>query len=191
MTRIPIYRGGAALVALAILHATAAGAQVGGAYDLSWNTIDPGGVTGSSGGAYTLDGTAAQLDAGTHSGGAYVLTGGFWAGAIAAEAVDVPFADAPASVPVAFQLHPAAPNPFTRETTIAFDLPQAGRATARVYNPSGALVRTLVDESFAAGRHQASWLGVDDNGRPVAQGIYMLRLEAGSSTATHKLVLTR
>lgn len=191
MTRAQVYRGGAALVALAIVYATTARAQVGGAYDLSWHTIDAGGTTTAAGGAYALGGTAGQVDAGTHGGGAYILSGGFWAGAIAAQATDVPPGDVPASAPLAFQLHPAAPNPFAHATVVAFDLPQAGRATARIYNPAGALVRTLADDAFAAGRHEVSWLGIDNDGRPVAQGIYMLRLEAGPSVATRKLVLTR
>jgi hypothetical protein len=52
-------------------------AQSGGAYDLSWNTIDGGGGT-STGGAYALSGTIGQPDAGAMSGGNYSLSGGFW-----------------------------------------------------------------------------------------------------------------
>lgn len=191
MGRVHSQIGAMALIAWAALSATAAYAQIGGPYDLSWNTLDPAGVTSSAGGTYALDGTAGQIDAGAHSGGAYVLVGGFWAGALAAPAVDVPLPEEPRSTPLAFQLHPAAPNPFERETVIAFDLPQASHATARVYSPSGALVRTLVDESIAAGRHQLAWQGIDNDGQRVAQGVYVLRLEAGSSIATRKLVLTR
>ena len=52
--------------------------QSGGTYDLSWNTIDGGGISSATGGAYSLGGTIGQPDAGASSGGAYVLTGGFW-----------------------------------------------------------------------------------------------------------------
>jgi hypothetical protein len=52
-------------------------AQSGGAYDLTWNTMDDGGGI-SAGGAYSLSGTIGQFDAGTMSGGAYTLIGGFW-----------------------------------------------------------------------------------------------------------------
>jgi len=48
-----------------------------GSYDLSWHTVDGGGGE-SSGGTYTLHGTAGQPDAGTLSGGTYSLSGGFW-----------------------------------------------------------------------------------------------------------------
>jgi hypothetical protein len=55
-----------------------------GDYDLSWWTVDGGG-TFSTGGAYQLDGTVGQPDAGVMSGGRYVLSGGFWGGAVAPE----------------------------------------------------------------------------------------------------------
>lgn len=54
-------------------------AQVGGGYDLSWNTVDGGGGT-SQGGGYTLSGTIGQHDAGRLTGGVYALSGGFWSG---------------------------------------------------------------------------------------------------------------
>ncbi len=67
------------LIALTTSHSIApASAQIGGGYDLTWNTIDSGGYMFSMGGAYSLGGTIGQPDAGTVSGGAYTLTGGFW-----------------------------------------------------------------------------------------------------------------
>ena len=78
-----------ALIALGLLVAgvVAVHAQAGTGYDLTWNTVDNGGVTfASSGGAspllstgYTLGGTAGQPDAAVWSGeGGYTLAGGFW-----------------------------------------------------------------------------------------------------------------
>ncbi len=49
-------------------------------YDLSWWTVDSGGVTGLTSGSYTLSGTAGQSDTGLLSNGVYDLAGGFWAG---------------------------------------------------------------------------------------------------------------
>jgi hypothetical protein len=57
-------------------------AQSGGGYDLTWNTVDGGGATFSSGGGYTLGGTIGQPDAGALVGGSYALAGGFWVGAV-------------------------------------------------------------------------------------------------------------
>ncbi|MCL6510650.1 MAG: hypothetical protein K6U78_08175 [Anaerolineae bacterium] len=60
-----------------VLGATAL-AQTDGLYNLTWNTFDGGGATFSTGGSYTLGGTAGQADAGAMTGGAYALQGGFW-----------------------------------------------------------------------------------------------------------------
>jgi hypothetical protein len=49
-------------------------------YDLTWNTVDGGGATFSTGGTYELGGTSGQPDAGRLSGGSYTLAGGFWVG---------------------------------------------------------------------------------------------------------------
>jgi hypothetical protein len=62
------------LVALSGLAA----AQTGGGYDLTWNTVDGGGITFGEGGGYALGGTAGQMDAGLLSGGPFTLAGGFW-----------------------------------------------------------------------------------------------------------------
>jgi len=53
-------------------------AQSGGGYDLTWNTVDSGGATFSSGGNYSLGGAIGQPDAGVLSGGDYTLACGFW-----------------------------------------------------------------------------------------------------------------
>lgn len=179
-----------ALIAIALSEA--ARAQSGGAYDLSWNTLSGGGALESAGGVYALGGSIGQIAAGSYAGGGYTLDGGFWVfGASAVTSAGGPGDHAGAAAPIAFRLHPGAPNPFDRETTIAFDLPRPGIATARIYNASGALVRTLADGPAAAGRHRVQWAGTDEAGRRVAQGIYLVRLHAGDAVATRKLVLTR
>jgi hypothetical protein len=54
-------------------------AQSGGGYDLSWWTIDGGGITFATGGTFNLGGTVGQPDASNAlTGGAFSLTGGFW-----------------------------------------------------------------------------------------------------------------
>ena len=54
--------GRALPVALSLLFlATAVAAQVGGGFDGSWNTVDGGGVTFSTGGGYSVGGTSGCL----------------------------------------------------------------------------------------------------------------------------------
>ncbi len=75
-----------------LLIASAAHAQTGGGYNLSWNSIDGGGETFSTGGGYEVGGTIGQPDAGetVMTGGGYALTGGFWAAAQPATTAGVP-----------------------------------------------------------------------------------------------------
>jgi hypothetical protein len=67
-------------VCLFLLATSVVLAQSGGGYDLSWSTVDGGGWTFSSGGAYSVGGTAGQPDPGLLTGGSYTLGGGFWGG---------------------------------------------------------------------------------------------------------------
>jgi hypothetical protein len=61
-----------------LLPLAVAAAVVGDDFDLRRSTIDGGGVMLSAGGDFELSGTIGQPDAGAASGGAFVLTGGFW-----------------------------------------------------------------------------------------------------------------
>jgi flagellar hook assembly protein FlgD len=60
-----------------------------------------------------------------------------------------------------------------------------------VFDAAGRLVRTLVDTSEGAGAHDVTFDGRDDNGRPVASGVYFYRLDAGTTTQTRKMVLLK
>lgn len=60
----------AALTLVLILSQARIGlAQTGGGYDLTWNSVDGGGVTFASGGGYELGATLGQPDAALAAGG--------------------------------------------------------------------------------------------------------------------------
>jgi hypothetical protein len=88
-------------------------------------------------------------------------------------------------------LRPPLPNPFNPRTTIAFDLPAASRVRLSVFDLRGRLVRTLLDESRSAGRHDVVWEGRSDQGRRVASGVYLLRLEANGAVETRRVALVK
>jgi len=69
------------------------------------------------------------------------------------------------------------PNPFNPVTTISFRLAVPGAVRLSVYDVSGRLVRTLVDEGeMAAGDHQIVWNGLEQTGRAAAAGVYFYNL---------------
>ncbi|MBE0564900.1 MAG: T9SS type A sorting domain-containing protein [Krumholzibacteria bacterium] len=89
-------------------------------------------------------------------------------------------------------LLPAAPNPFNPRTEVRFVLAEPGPVTLRVYDVAGRRVRTLLDrQALGAGAHAAPWLGRDDRGRAVASGVYVVRLEAGGTARTGRVVLAK
>ena len=61
-----------------------------------------------------------------------------------------------------------------------------------VFDVSGRLVRTLVDSKYqTAGSRTLVWSGRDDNGSPVASGVYFFRVDIGGESMKRNVVLLR
>lgn len=177
---------GVTLATLAAGVAVPAWAQ----FEINRFTFDGGGTTQASGGSYTLGVTIGQPDAGLLTGSSYSLSGGFWGGANPVTGIGDGDVEGEA-VPLTSRLHGAAPNPLVHRTVLAFDLAQAGAIRVSLYDASGRLARTLVDEPLSAGRYQRVWDGADDGGRKLAAGIYFVHFDAGTVQARQKIVLLR
>jgi hypothetical protein len=93
--------------------------------------------------------------------------------------------------PRGIQLAPPAPNPFNPTTVLHFELPAGGPVELAIYTLDGRRVVVLLDETRAAGSHEAVWRGADDAGRPLPSGSYLARLSAGGTTAVRRLQLVR
>ena len=85
----------------------------------------------------------------------------------------------------------AYPNPFNPQTTIRYELASRQHVMMRVYDVSGAVVRTLVDESKPAGSYSLTWNGRDDHGSSVSSGVYFYRITAGSFSDVRKMTLLK
>lgn len=83
------------------------------------------------------------------------------------------------------------PNPFTRSTSIGYQLDQRVAVSLTVYNLLGQEVYRLVDEVQHPGQHMVHWDGTDLSGQRVPSGLYMYRMQAGSFSATGKMTLVR
>ncbi len=83
------------------------------------------------------------------------------------------------------------PNPFNPTTMISFTLGAREHVTIAVYDASGRLVRTLVDDTRGVGAHQIQWDGRDDAGVTVGSGVYFYRLTAGKHTESKKMVMLK
>jgi Tol biopolymer transport system component len=82
------------------------------------------------------------------------------------------------------------PNPVRPgdRTDVRFDLPAAAPGRVTVYDVTGRPVRVLAAGLLASGPTSIGWDGRDERGRPVAQGVYFVRLETDRVLRTAKCV---
>ncbi|UCD06461.1 MAG: M20/M25/M40 family metallo-hydrolase [candidate division WOR-3 bacterium] len=86
-----------------------------------------------------------------------------------------------------------APNPFTTETDIRYQITDVGEyAHLEIFDASGRLVRSFSLLPSAVG-HQSSvrWDGTDGVGRQLGNGVYFLKLRSENCSAAEKLLLIR
>lgn len=83
------------------------------------------------------------------------------------------------------------PNPFNPSTTIRFSLPESAMVSLKVFNVKGQLIKTLSTRNFTAGTHELLFDGRDETGKSVASGIYYIKLTAGQSSNTKKIMLMK
>jgi hypothetical protein len=97
----------------------------------------------------------------------------------------------PTPVTAELTVLPSYPNPFNPSTTIRYELSNDQEVRLAVYDVQGRLVRSLVDGVETAGVHKVAWKGIDNQGAPVASGIYFVRLSGEGQIATGKIVLAK
>jgi len=83
------------------------------------------------------------------------------------------------------------PNPFSISSVICYQLQGTENVTLRVYDISGKLVITLVDEIQCSGDHSVIWDGRTSSDVEVSPGVYLYRLETESSASTREMILIR
>jgi hypothetical protein len=95
------------------------------------------------------------------------------------------------ALPTDFALNEAVPNPFNPQTTLSFALPVASHVKLTIYDVSGRLVATLLDEDRGPGVWDVVWEGRDDRAQRVSSGVYFYRIEAGDFVETKRMVLLK
>jgi len=152
-----------------------------GQYTLFINVISNGGVASNNATLY-LAGTVGQTAIGVTSNTTFEMSSGFWP---AADIV-VDVSDDNLGLPTKFKLFNNYPNPFNPATTIKYDIPKSTFVTLKVYNITGQLIGTLVNEQKSAGRYSVSW-----NAENTSSGVYFYRITAGNFSAVKKGVVLK
>ena len=100
----------------------------------------------------------------------------------------------PAETPKEFGLSQSYPNPFNPvaviEFTIGSDHPSS-HITLRIYNITGQLVKTLVDEEKTPGTYTITWDGRNNSNEEVASGVYFYDLKSDKLRESKRMVLIK
>ncbi len=96
-----------------------------------------------------------------------------------------------ALTPSGFRLMPNFPNPFNPQTTLRFELTHPAGVEVTIYNLLGERVKAWPTRIYDAGVHAQSWDGRDDNGSPIAAGIYLVMARAEEERQMQKIVLAK
>jgi hypothetical protein len=88
------------------------------------------------------------------------------------------------------------PNPFNPDTWIPYRLKEDAHVLIRIYATTGQLIRTLnlghKPAGFYMGRTKAAhWDGQNEAGERVTSGIYFYNIQAGSYSATRKMMVVQ
>lgn len=82
-----------------------------------------------------------------------------------------------------FYLSQNFPNPFNPTTTIKFGIPKSANVTLKIYDITGSLVRTLLNENISRGIYSVKF-----NAENIASGVYFYRLTVGNFSKTKKFL---
>jgi hypothetical protein len=93
----------------------------------------------------------------------------------------------PDGMPVKMELFQNYPNPFNAETTMQFELSaEVDEISLSIYDVMGRRVESFSWSGLPPGQYGVVWNGNDNEGKPLASGVYFYRLEAGSLPAVAK-----
>ncbi len=82
------------------------------------------------------------------------------------------------------------PNPFVQSTTLEYSLTHPSSVSLRIYDISGTLVRTLIeDETKNAGKYEIVWDGNDNRDVNLPSGLYFCRFKTTKTTVTKKFII--
>lgn len=90
-----------------------------------------------------------------------------------------------------FQLQGNYPNPFNSRTSLHFTVTETEQVRISIYNMTGELLATVLEQTVQPGSHIAHWDGRDEQGRSAASGVYWAVVRAGKEVHRLKMALIK
>jgi len=89
-------------------------------------------------------------------------------------------------MPTEITLNGSYPNPFNPSTTISFNIPADMHVSLVIYDINGRMITELVNGMRSANEYNVVW-----NANHNASGVYFVKLAAGNSVHTQKIMLVK
>ncbi|MDP6124272.1 MAG: glycoside hydrolase family 9 protein [Candidatus Latescibacteria bacterium] len=83
------------------------------------------------------------------------------------------------------------PNPANANAVVSVELPSAGMVVWKVFDITGQLVWQGPQKRLAAGGHSLVWAGVDEDGRRVGSGVFLIALRFGGHRWVRRVTVLR
>ncbi|MBL8008936.1 MAG: T9SS type A sorting domain-containing protein [Ignavibacteria bacterium] len=88
--------------------------------------------------------------------------------------------------PAEYSLGQNYPNPFNPSTKVSFSIVNSGFVNVSVYDISGRLVSSLVNQNLKSGSYEYEW-----NAKNQPSGVYFYRITTPGFTDTKKMILVK
>ncbi|MCX7833792.1 MAG: T9SS type A sorting domain-containing protein [Ignavibacteria bacterium] len=89
-------------------------------------------------------------------------------------------------IPIHFNLFQNYPNPFNQSTIIEFECPYRSRVVLEVYDISGRLISTLINDEYEQGKYQIQFTGAY-----LTSGVYFYRMVSDNFSQTKRMIIIK
>ncbi len=83
------------------------------------------------------------------------------------------------------------PNPAKSLTAIRYSIPVKTKVSLQLFDISGRLVKTLINERKNAGEYSTIWNGTDEKGRKVGEGVYFCIMKRDKGFLNQKILMVK
>jgi len=90
------------------------------------------------------------------------------------------------SIPNNISINKIYPNPFNPTTTIQFSVETSNETSLHIFDITGKMVETMVNDEIATGEHKVVW-----NATRQPSGVYFARLSQGDNVSVQKMILLK
>ena len=94
-------------------------------------------------------------------------------------------------LPTSYNLYNNYPNPFNPSTTLQYDLSENSFVDVTIYDVFGNVVNNLVFANQTKGFKSVQWNATNNDGQPVASGIYLYSIKAENFRKTKRMIFLK